>query len=258
MTTVAEIAKVARNLGRDFGTFFEINFPTVSSTLRLPHPLVEPASVIVVNNATGDEMSGYTVNSRQGLLKIPVTTGLPNGVYVSGIYYQWFLDEDLEFFADVIATEHLYQRTGVELDSISGPEVEVMGIGTLVQALWSLLAEFATDIDVSTPEGMNIPVHQRFQQTQALIQYWQARYDEKAALLNIGLKKIESFNLRRVSRLTNRLVPLYRTREVDDPRPPVRVRPPIDPIGPSLYDDGVNAGADPWDIGWNTIGSGGS
>lgn len=257
MTSVSDISQVARQLSRDFGTFFEINFPSVSSTLRLPHPLVDPTSVAVVNNANGSELSGFTVNSRQGLLKVQMPSQYTSGVSVSGLYYQWFLDEDLEFFADVVATEHLHQRSGIDLDMIEGAEVEVMGIGALVQALWSLLAEFATDIDVSTPEGMSIPVHQRFQQTQALIQYWQSRYDEKAALLNVGLKRIEMFNLRRTSRLTNRYVPVYRGREVDDPRPPVRVRPPVDQIGPSLFDDGVAMGADPWDIGWPTIGTSG-
>jgi hypothetical protein len=258
MTSVSEIAQVSRKLSRDFGTFFEVNFPSLGTTLRLPHPLVEQASVDITSNEDGSAVTDFTVMSRQGLLKLDTPYLYPQGVFVTGTFYQWFLEEDLEFFAEVVAAEHIANRTRVTLEDITGPEVEVMGIGALVQALWSLLAEFATDIDVSSPEGISIPAHQRFQQTQALIQYWQSRYDEKAALLNVGLKKIEAFTLRRVSRLSNRLVPVYRPRELDDLCPPVRVRPPIDPIVhlPSDEEEETCSASDSWGIGWTTLGTG--
>lgn len=269
MTTLAEVSSVARQLSRDFGTFFEINFATTGSTLRLPHPLVEPTSVSVINNTDADEVTDFVVNARQGLVKVPNPSQYEDGVYVSGTYYQWFLDEDLEFFSRVIAVEHLHHRPGMTLESIRGAEVEVMGMGALVQALWSLLAEFATDIDVSSPEGLNIPAHQRYQQVQALIQYWQQRYDEKAALLNVGLKRIEMHTLRRVARLSNRYVPLYRSREIDNPRPPIRLRPMIDPGEPTPFEDeenywassGNSVTSESWDFGyggWGTIGTGGA
>lgn len=269
MTTLAEVSSVARNLSRDFGTFFEVNFASVGSTLRLPHPLVEPNALSVINNDGGLEVPDFVLNARNGLLKIPNPSQYEEGVYVSGLYYEWFLDADLEFFSNILATEHLYHRPGMTLGNIGGAEVEVMGIGTLVQALWSLLAEFATDIDVSTPEGINIPAHQRYQQVQSLITYWEKRYDEKAALLNVGLKRMETFTLRRVSRMTNRLVPIYRPREIDNPRPPIRIRPAIDPIvsTPFEEEDGYNtATRDPgasesFDFGyggWGSIGLGGA
>jgi hypothetical protein len=268
MTSVAEVASYARNFSRDFGTFFETNFPTAGSTLRLPHPLVEGTSVTVINNEDGDEVTDFVINERQGLLKLANPAAHSDGVYVSGLYYQWFLDTDLEFFAQIIGTEHLHQRTGVTLESITGAEVEVMGIGAMVSALWSLLAEFATDIDVSTPEGMSIPAHQRYQQLQTMIQYWEKRYEEKAAMLNVGLKKMEMFTLRRISRLTNRYVPMYRGREIDNPRPPIRVRPPIDPIEPTPFEEeeaywqeqgGEQVESFDYGFGgWNTMGTGGS
>lgn len=268
MTTLAEVSSVARKLSRDFGTFFEINFATTGATLRLPHPLVEPSSVSVINNTDGAAVTDFVVNSRGGLIKIPNPSQYEDGVYVSGMYYQWFLDEDLDFFSQVIISEHMHHRPGVDLQSIMGVEVEVMGIGALVGALWSLLAEFATDIDISSPEGMNIPAHQRFQQVQALIQYWENRYEDKAAMLNVGLKRIEMQTLRRVTRLTGRYAPLYRPREIDNPRPPIRIRPMIDPGVSTPFEDeetfwgtqsdGVNA--ESWDLGyggWGTIGTGG-
>lgn len=269
MTTLAEVSSVARQLSRDFGTFFEINYATVGSTLRLPHPFVEPSSLSVVDNSDGSAVTDFVLNSRNGLLKLNNPGDYDEGVYVSGLYYQWFLDEDLEFFSRVIITEHMHHRPGVDLQSIVGAEVEVMGVGALVQALWSLLAEFATDIDVASPEGMNIPAHQRYQQVQSLIQYWERRYDEKAALLNVGLKRIEMHTLRRIARLSNRYVPLYRGREIDNPRPPIRVRPMIDPGESTPFEDeeafwssdGQSVTTESWDFGyggWGTIGTGGA
>ena len=269
MTTLAEVSSVSRKLSRDFGTFFEINFATVGSTLRLPHPLVEPSAISVVNNTDGSPVTDFVLNARNGLLKLNNPADFEDGVYVSGLYYQWFLDEDLEFFTNIIITEHMHHRTGVTLESIQGAEVEVMGIGALVGALWSLLAEFATDIDVSSPEGLNIPAHQRYQQVQSLIGYWEKRYEEKAALLNVGLKRIEMFNLRRITRLSGRYAPMYRGREIDNPRPPVRIRPPIDPIEPTPFEDeegywgsgADNISTESWSFGyggWGTIGWGGT
>lgn len=257
-------------MSRDFGSYFEVNFAhPIGSTLRLEHPLVEADSMIALNNTDGSMLIDAVLNPRMGLLKVPNPNSYTAGVYVSGIYYEWFMNEDLEFHAQMMATEHLHGRSSTSLEMISGAEVEVMGIGTLVSAFWSLLAEFATDIDISTPEGLSIPARQRYQQVQALIQYWEKRYEEKAAMLNVGLKKTEQFTLRRVSRLTNRYVPLYRAREIDDPRPPVRVRPPIDPIYPTPYEQEEAAWAasqadvstEVWDLsngGWNSMGNSGA
>lgn len=269
MTSVSEVASISRNLLRDFGIFFETNFAgSLHSTLRLPHPLVDADSLVVIDNDTGDEVTDPVLNARAGLLKLADPSSHTEGVSVSGMYYQWFLDEDLLLHAQIIVSEHLHNRTGVTLDNISAAEEEVMGIGAVVSALWSLAAEFSTDIDVSSPEGMNIPAHQRFQQLLQLIQFWEKRYNEKAALLNVGLHKTEMFTLRRISRLTNRYVPVYRGREVDDPRRPVRVRPPIDPIAPTPMDQEeaywnsqypeMDTGSQDLAGGWSSIGSSGA
>lgn len=242
MTTIADLSNYARRFCRDWGTFFQVDFPTLNaSTLRMPHPLTPAASMVVRDNANQNELvqgTDYEVDERMGIARLlQATSTWPSGVSVEGRYYQWFLDEDLEFFATVMLNEHSQNRVGFSLSTLYGAEAEVLAIGTLVQALWSLTTEFSTDIDVSTPEGISIPAHQRFTQVFQLLQFWKTQYDEKAAMLNVGLKRIEMFNLRRISRLTNRYPPMYRSREVDDPRPPVRVRPDIDPIVPTPYEE---------------------
>ena len=267
MTSLAEISDISRKLSRDFGTFFEVNFATTTATLRMPHPNVEPTSVSVIDNTDGSPVTDFVVNSRGGMIKIPNPAQYADGVYISGMYYQWFLDEDLDFYSSLIATEHMYHRPGESLDSITGAEVEVMAIGALVNGLWSLLAEFATDIDISSPEGMNIPAHQRYQQVQSLIQYWENRYEDKAAMLNVGLKRIEMHTLRRITKLTGRYAPLYRGREIDNPRPPIRLRPMVDPEVTTPFEQeeafwgsqSDNLSSESFDLGyggWGTIGTG--
>lgn len=270
MAALSDVSSVARQLSRDFGVFWEENFATLGSTLRLPHPLVEPTSVTAINNTDGLDIStNVVINARNGLMKVKDFASYTDGVYVSGMYFNWFLDDDLTFFAQMIVSEHMYNRPGVTLESIQGVEVEVMGIGALTMALYSLLTEFSTDIDVSSPEGLNIPAHQRYSQMQALVQYWQEQYNHKAAMLNVGLNKMEMHTLRRISRLTNRLVPLYRAREIDNPRPPIRLRPPIDPEVSTPFEDeeaywaagSDNVMTESWDFGyggWGTIGTGGA
>jgi hypothetical protein len=238
----------------------------------MPHPLVAAESIVIedVGHTSFVAPAAYEVNERHGLIKLLDPTIYNGGLNVSGAYYQWFLDEDLLFFADVIIAEHAWHSTSANYEpaQATGPEVEIISIGTLVQALWSLTTEFSTDIDVSTPEGISIPAHQRFNQVYQLMQHWQGVYDQKASMLNVGLNKMEVLNLRRISRLTNRYPPMYRSREIDDPRPPVRVYPPIDPIMPTpieqeaaywqeQYKDTsevIDIGADG---GWFSVGSSG-
>jgi len=255
MTSVTEVASLARNFLRDYPIFFETNFAgTLHSTLRLPHPLVDAESLSVIDNASGEPVTTAVLNPRAGAIKLADPSAHTEGVSVTGMHFSWFLDEDLLLHAQVLSKQHLHARPGMSLENIPAVEEEIMATGTVVSALWSLAAEFATDIDVSTPEGMNIPAHQR--------------YEDKAAMLNVGLNRTEMFTLRRISRLTGRYVPMYRGREVDDPRRPVRVRPPIDPMAPSPLD----AEEDYWmstypdmdmssqDLagGWESIGSSGA
>jgi len=60
------------------------------------------------------------------------------------------------------------------------------------------------------------------------LEYWTQEYNKRAQALNIGLERLEVVNLRRVSRTTNRLVPLFKPREVGDYGPIERIFTDID------------------------------
>lgn len=98
---------------------------------------------------------------------------------------------------------------------------------TVVEALWGLMTEFSRDIDVTTSESIHIPASQRFRMVQSLLEYWMNAYNKQARALNIGVEKIEMLSLRRVSRSTGRLVPLYKERELNEYGPVTQVFPEI-------------------------------
>jgi hypothetical protein len=85
------------------------------------------------------------------------------------------------------------------------------------------MTEFARDIDVMTSEAVHLPGSQRFRMLQSLIQQWEVEYRKHANNLNIGPERIAQFSLRRVSRTTNRLVPLFKSKELGDYGPMERI-----------------------------------
>ena len=117
--------------------------------------------------------------------------------------------------------------SGADFDNFLPVQHDVIMLGGVVHALWSLSMELMLDIDVSTPEGMFIPARQRFAQVQQMLQTYEREYQDKAAMLNMGLGALEIFRLRRVAYMTGRYVPVYQEREFDDPFPPDRLYPPI-------------------------------
>jgi hypothetical protein len=231
MTSLLEVAAGVRQRLRDFPRYFEISEgPLNTLTIRLPHPLVTATSLQVYSVA-GDPVTSaltgdWVLDERNGLLKLTDEALLQSNVVVAGYYHTWFTDSDLLQAAHDVITEVTYDSEDT-IDTLSDVETEVVEIGAVVRALWSLSIELALDIDVSTPEGMFIPAHQRYTQVLQMMQHWESEFETKSASLNMGLGKLEQFRLRRVSYTTGRYVPVYRDREFDDPRWPERLYPVI-------------------------------
>jgi hypothetical protein len=209
--------------------------------VRLPSPNIA-ASTLQVYITTIDETAvppapttvlteAWQLDERNGLLKLTDASYLGKRVLVAGYHYTWFSESDIEAALHAIGTEFVYGKPpGTSIGDLSDVEIEVAQMGAVVRLLWSLSIELALDIDVSTPEGMSIPAHQRYTQVWQMMQYWEGEYTTRAESLNVGLGMLEQFRLRRVSFTTGRYVPVYRDREIDDPRWPQRLYPPI-PIG---------------------------
>jgi len=109
-------------------------------------------------------------------------------------------------------------------------EVEEYPISILVtiMALWDMAVGIAQQHDVHTPDGVTIPIGQTWNQIMKMIEGLDAQYKALSAALGVGLYRITQSRLRRVSRTTKRLVPIYRSKEYDDITWPQREMPEID------------------------------
>jgi hypothetical protein len=105
------------------------------------------------------------------------------------------------------------------------PPVEEYPLAILatIEALWALATDAAFDIDIQAPDGVMIPRSERYRQLSQIIQQRMEQYKQLSSALNIGLWRIEMGTLRRVSRTTNKLVPVYLAQEIDDSRKPERI-----------------------------------
>lgn len=108
-----------------------------------------------------------------------------------------------------------------------------------IQALYVLLTDASYDIDINAPDGVNIPRSQRYRQLYELLQMLEARYRDLSSNLNVGMYAMEVFTYRRISKRTNRYVPVWRPQEIDDRSIPQRVYLPIPTYGGIIPDDGI-------------------
>lgn len=173
----------------------------------------------------------------------PLATG--DVLFIQGNSYSLFTDADLTTIISDAMALHTNGRTiqtrsrdangfivfseiPVMLANLPDIEVQLVAILATIEAFWQLSSDAATDIDIQTSEGTFVPRTQRHIHILQQIDMLTERYEELCALLGIGLYRIEVSTLRRTSKTTNRLIPVYKPREYDDNNPPQRELPHID------------------------------
>jgi hypothetical protein len=226
LTPLEHVMDLARNYLRDFPKFFQVSFDALGRTYELGNPNVDSSTLwiaSVVNNVvTPLTTSQYAIDERNGILRLTTTPTTGAKLMIEGYYYEWLLPKDLQFYAERSINFHI-PTIDVPLEQANAAVLDVVGIGALVEALQALMTEFARDIDVITSEAVHLPGSQRFRMLQSLIQQWEVEYRKHANNLNIGPERIAQFSLRRVSRTTNRLVPLFKSKELGDYGPMERI-----------------------------------
>lgn len=244
-TLLGDQSEPFRQTYRGTGEQDEFDLPVVRisvPSLRLftLDPAQDPPSPVDLVHGTD-----FTVDTETGVLRLTAVLGRDVLLTAEGKAFGMFTDEEIGEFVNDALLQHTkdrsetvrfrnehgfidYERTPLELESL--PEIEHLPVALLaaVEALWALSTDAATDIDVTTSEGTHVPRSQRFRQLTTQIEILTAKYKELCSLLGIGLYRIETSNLRRVSRTTNRLVPLYVAREFDQVGVPTRITPEID------------------------------
>lgn len=240
-TLKQDVMKVARNYLRDFGQFFQASFDPAGRTYELGAPNIDPVSVWVAyvpNSASAGSPSAsvgvipltatsdYDLDGRNSLLRLRAPLINAYKILVEGYHYEWIGTTDLDFYADMAIHMDTHGMIA-DAGNLAPAVVDLVGVHTLVEALWGLMSEFARDIDVITSESVHIQASQRFRMVSSLLDHWEQEYRDRASTLNIGLNAIEVFNMRRVSRTTERFVPLYRSREFGDIGPIERLWPDV-------------------------------
>ena len=237
MATLASIASRVRLEIADQPSSFRSTRQGDGETLRfeLPHAPVSPSGFVAYLAPVGGGASAavtYTLDPAEGVVTLDGAAPTEEQVLVTeGTAFKYFGDSDINLFVQTAVTQHLHNRQDVSLANLPPVEEYPVALLAAIEALYALLNDAAFDIDVSTPEGVGIPRSQRFRQLQEMIEHRKEQYAQLCAALNVGLNRIEVFNLRRVSRTTGRLVPVYIPQELEDRQPPTRVFPPRDTLG---------------------------
>lgn len=238
MTTVNSLVdRVRLELG-DQASTFEATFLGDGSKTRFEtgyFPL-DAATVVVKVGGYTQTSNQVTIEERTGVI---IFTTAPNNnitVSVKGSRFRYFGGNDILTFVNAAVSQHLYHRTdafGRQLTLENLPAVEEYPVSILgaIMALMALVTDASFDIDIMAPDGVNIPRSERYRQLLDLIATRQQQYKELCAALNIGLYRIEVFNLRRVSRTTGKLVPVYIDQEIDDYSAKQRVYIPTNTLG---------------------------
>ena len=265
------LSRVRLELG-DLQKQFEYTATGDGSTksFNLGYKPVELSSLYVtVGGVAKTYPTNYTLEEEAGVIHFTVAPAASAAIVITGLVNRYFLDDDLCQFINDALTQHTYNRTDafgslVTIANLPAVEEYPLAILAVIEALWALATDSAFDINITAPDGVIIPRSQRYSQLTSLITQRWDQYKQLCAALNIGLWKIEMGTLRRVSRTTNKLVPIYVAQEIDDSRRPERAYIQNDLLGRSpmastaqIYDIALYQG-DSWeaefDFPFNTTG----
>ena len=190
----------------------------------------------------------YSLNTQEGrIYLLPPVGALPQGdkLIVSGKSGGLFSDDELAMFVNDSVLQHTkgreiqerykdsngfikYHHVPVTLSNLPDIEGSLLAYRATIEALWALATDASTDVDISSADGTTVPRSQRYRQLRQQIDGLTERYNDLCAQLNVGLNRLEVGKLRRVSRMTGRLVPVFASREYDDYDLPRREITPVD------------------------------
>lgn len=270
MTTESDlIARVRNELGDSLQPFRQTYRGSGFQTqYDLPRQRIQTGTFSLYKTypATLDDVlltatTDYTLDADNGIVTLNSALEKDWMLTAQGYAYGLFSDDELTQYVRDAVLQHTsggesqtvryrdsfgfieYQTTATTLANLPPEEELPVAILATIQCLWALLTDASLDIDVITSEGTHIPRSQRYAQLQGTIALLSERYASLCALLGVGLYRIQMSTLRRVSRTTGRLVPIFVEREYDDHDLPVRILPPIDrdhadpdgPPSPAFY-----------------------
>lgn len=229
--------RLRAELGDTARTFVD-NYTGDGSTIRyqLSQAPIQ-GSTIVVKVGSTDVSATATIEEGTGVLTLAAAPANNSVVTVAGQAYRYFTDSEIAYYINTAFAQHTRGETTSLGSSISQlaflPGVEEYPVVILATtlALYTLANDSAFDISIMSPDGVSIPRSERYSQLMSMMTTRQQQYRELCSMLGIGLYRIEVSSLRRISRLTNRYIPIYKPQEIDDWSLPQRVMLPVPTYG---------------------------
>jgi hypothetical protein len=237
VATLSSLGSRLRTEIGDIGKSFVHQFTADGTTNRflIPYSPLDGLNLSVLKEGV-NVSEDVEVEEATGYIVFDDTPDEDDAIVVAGNYYRYFTDIETEQFVSTAFTEHSAFHTdaygrNVSLTNLPTLEEYPVVVYAATLALYALANDAAFDINVFAPDGVTIPRSERYQQLMQMIQARQNQYKELCSQLSIGMYKIDVFSLRRISKTTNRYVPIFRPMEVDDRETPTRVYVPIPTYG---------------------------
>lgn len=237
MATLTALASRLRAELGDTGRLFQQTFTGdgYNTRFNLSEAPVDGVNLIIKVNGT-NVSSTTTVEESTGLFILATAPADNAEITVTGTAYRYFTNDEINYYVNTALAEHTRNATDpngatINLSNLATIDEYPVVILACSLALYTLATDAAFDIDIISPDGVSIPRSERYRQLMEMVQTKKEHYRELCNLLGTGLYRIEVFNLRRISRLTNKYVPMYRAQEIDDRSMPQRVILPIPTYG---------------------------
>lgn len=197
-----------------------------SDRYTIPYSPVDGLNLVVtVDNV--DVSTAVTVEERAGVLTFDTPPAAAAIIIVAGTHYRYFTNTEIQQFVETAVGQHVANHADgfgrpVSLATLPALDEYPVVVHATTLALYTLATDAAFDIDITAPDGVQIPRSERFRQLMQMVMDRQEQYKTLCSQLGIGMYKMDVFTLRRISKTTNRYVPVYLPMEVDDRSMPQR------------------------------------
>jgi hypothetical protein len=237
VATIVNLGDRLRSEIGDIGKSFVHQIVADGTTNRflLPYSPLDGLNLIVTKNST-DISSAVEVEEATGFIVLDTTPQAGDIIIAAGNYFRYFTTAEIQQFVSTAFIQHTTNHTDAYGRNVSIQNLPVLEEYPIVVyastlAMYTLATDASFDIDITAPDGVMIPRSERYRQLMQMIDVRKNQYKELCSQLGIGLYKIDVFSLRRISKTTNRYIPIYMPQEVDDISMPDRVYLPIPTYG---------------------------
>ena len=152
MAALTDIETTARNYLRDFPRFFQLDFDATGRTFDLGHLNIDSTKLWIATYTGGTTTqlttSQYSLDERNGLLRLASTQSSGTRILVEGYYFEWLLPADLTFYATLALNQHMH-NLDMDKEQLTSVVRDVIGIDAMIESLWGLMTEYSRDIDIT-------------------------------------------------------------------------------------------------------------